>query len=84
VDLPADYDRPPMPAVRVADCGCVLDADTPPVGYRFATTSFGDKRLAVYSCKPHYHPRPVEPPDPEPARKPSRTRKGGRLSSRSR
>ncbi len=46
-------DPPELPLVRVAHCGCILPADIPPVGYRFAKTASGDARVMVFACSEH-------------------------------
>jgi hypothetical protein len=42
-----------LPQVIVGTCGCVLPADTLPVGFRFVATATGDKRVLVYCCPEH-------------------------------
>lgn len=39
--------------VRIGECGCVLLADSKPVGYRFKATGTGDARVPVYCCEEH-------------------------------
>jgi hypothetical protein len=39
--------------VIIGACGCVLPADTLPVGFRFVATATGDKRVLVYCCPEH-------------------------------
>jgi hypothetical protein len=46
-------DPPDLPLVIVGACGCVLRADSVPVGVRFVLTSTGDKRVLVYCCPEH-------------------------------
>ncbi len=42
-----------MPRVRIGVCGCVLPAETEPVGFRFVATPTGDARVLVYACDEH-------------------------------
>jgi hypothetical protein len=52
---PAEFqpDPPELPQVIVGACGCVLPTNSLPVGFRFAVTATGDKRIAVYACREH-------------------------------
>jgi hypothetical protein len=48
-------DPPELPQVIVGACGCVLRADSLPVGFRFVATGTGDKRVMVFACAEHTH-----------------------------
>jgi hypothetical protein len=50
---------PDLPQVIVGACGCVLRADSLPVGFRFVSTPTGDKRQGVYACPAHSHLTPL-------------------------
>jgi hypothetical protein len=48
-----NLDEPELPMVRLAACGCVIAASTPPVGYVFKPSGTGDVRWPVYACDEH-------------------------------
>jgi hypothetical protein len=56
-------DPPELPQVIVGACGCVLRADSLPVGYRFVATGTRDKRVMVYACPEHTRTRELLTPN---------------------
>lgn len=61
------------PECRIADCGCILAADIPPVGYRWKLTTLGSVRTPVFACEQHFHPGPLSGPTPAKVAVPART-----------
>lgn len=77
-----------LPQVRLAACGCVIAASTPPVGYVFRATGTGDSRVLVYACGEHDRTKvlPEGSVGPSPSRRllrrpPKRTAKAGSVAS---